>query len=109
MSKRPAGTGKVARQMVRAGKVPSRSPINLDQARRLPVPCSEMSAPPVPAVCNATSWLTLLWRIEKPRKKTVLTYSERMSLSGQSLNLHDSRKFLNHWRATALEILEQSH
>lgn len=109
MSKRPAGTGKVARQMVRAGKVPSRTPINLDQARRLPVPCSETSAPPVPAVRSAASWLTLLWRTQKPRKKTVLKYSERMALLGQSLNLDDSRKFPNHWRAAAHEILEQSY
>jgi hypothetical protein len=104
MSKRPVGTGKAVHQMVRPSKVPNQNPINLAQARRLPVPCSETSAPPVRAVRSAASWLTLLWRIRRPRRKTELKYRESMALPGQSLNLDDSRKFPNHWQVAALEI-----
>lgn len=109
MSKRPVGTGKVARQMVRVGKVPSQSPLNLGQARRVPVPCSETSAPPVPPARSAASWLTLWWRIRRPRKKIELKYKESMALPGQSLNLDDSRKLSNDWRVVTLEIPEQSY
>ena len=101
MSKRPVGTGRVGRQKAKTGKARSPAPIsrlvNLAQAQRHPVPCSESLAPRAPAAPGAASWWTLLWRIQRLKKKTGLKHRENSALFMQSLNLVDSSKLRIHW------------